>query len=147
MSEARWLGTNICASKYLKSLPNSFWNYIISCWGEHKINHRLRWQPRGRLQRSLSRRNKTTAISGICDWWQLTNTAASCPSSLNSYFVPLQWKFVPVCLFLRRSLNPLLAICPLVLAACLSTILICLSSRFSTCTYSNAASTALQTNP
>lgn len=134
VSAACWLATDTCASKYLKRSPNAFWSYIISWWGEHKINHRPRWLPRGWLQHSLSCGNKTTAISGICGWWQLTNTAASCPVSLNFNFMLLQAMAAPDCLFLHHSLNPLLAICPLALVAFLSTILICLGSHFSTCT-------------
>ncbi len=106
----------------------------MSWWGEHKINHRPRWLPRGQLQHSLSCGNKNTAISGICGWWLLTNTAASCPVSLNFNFLLLQSMSAAVCLFLHHSLNPLLAICPLALVAFLSTILICLGSHFSTCT-------------
>ena len=132
MSAACWLDTDTCASKYLKSSPNAFWNYITPWWGEHKINHRPRWLPRGWLQHSLFCGNKNTAISGICGWWQLTNTAASCPVSLNFNFMLLQSMSATVCLFLHHSLNPLLTICPLALDAFLSTILICLGSHFST---------------
>lgn len=133
-SAACWLGTDTCASKYLKSWPNAFWNYVISWWGEHKINHTSRWLPRGWLQHSLSWGNKNTAISGICGWWQLTNTAASCPVSLNFKFKLLQSMSAPVCLLLHHSLNPLLTICPLALVVFLSTILIYLGTHFSSST-------------
>lgn len=59
---------DICASNYLKTLPNAFWHYIISWWGEHKVNHSPRWLPRRWLQHPLSHRYKNTAISCICGW-------------------------------------------------------------------------------
>lgn len=80
----------------------------------------------------LQRKKKNTAISGVCGWWQLTNTAASCPVSLNFNFMLSQ--SMSVCLFLHHYLNPPPTICPSALVAFLSTILICLDSHLSTCT-------------
>lgn len=129
-SPACGLGTDTCASNYLKSSPNAFCNYTVSCWGGHKINHKPMCLPRKWLQHLLSCRSKITAISCICGWWQLTTADVPCPVSLNFNFTLLQSMSAAV---FHHSLNPL-AICPLAPVVFLSTILICLASHFSTCT-------------
>lgn len=120
---------------------------MISWWGEHKINHGPRWLPRGWLQQSLFCGYKNTAISGICGWWQLANTAASCPVSLNFNFMLLQSMYAPVHLLLRHSPKSSprhLSIGP---GSILSTILICFGSHFSPCTVPHYKNTSVSIDP
>lgn len=66
-----WTGYRYLCQHLFKKLAKCFLQFAVSCGGEHKINHKPRWLPRGWLQHVLSCRSKITAIRDICGWWQM----------------------------------------------------------------------------